>query len=125
MLRIPGLRRRFRAPELSSVEREVDDELRFHFEMRIQELVAQGMTPERARAEAERSFGDVARWRERLQSIDGEARRQDRRAERWTDVGRDLRLALRGLRRQPAFAATVAVTLALGLGANVTMFGIV
>ena len=35
MLRIPGIRRLFRAPELSSVEPEVDDELRFHFEMRI------------------------------------------------------------------------------------------
>ena len=104
MPRIPGIRRLFRAPELASVEREVDDELRFHFEERTRELVAAGLSPEAARAEAERSFGDVAGWRERLRRIDSDMRDAGRRAEWWGNAGRDLRLALRGLRRQPGFA---------------------
>ena len=51
---------------------------------------------------------------------------QDERGVRWLgDLGRDLRHAVRGLRRSPGFAASVALMLALGLGANTAMFGIV
>ena len=51
---------------------------------------------------------------------------QDGRGRRWLgDLGRDLRHAGRGLRRSPGFAASVALMLALGLGANTAMFGIV
>ena len=64
--RIPGLRRRFHAPELTDVGARVDDELAFHFQMRIEELVARGMSPDAARAEAERKFGAYEEARRRL-----------------------------------------------------------
>ena len=49
----------------------------------------------------------------------------DARGRRLDDLGRDVRLAVRGLRRAPGFAATVTLILALGIGANTTMFSIV
>ncbi|MBC7789002.1 MAG: ABC transporter permease [Anaerolineae bacterium] len=125
MPRFPGIHRMFRSREISSVEREVDDELSFHFAMRVQELIAKGLTPEAANAEAERAFGDVALVRASLQRMGREVRGRERRAEWWADTVRDVRLALRGIRRQPMFALTVVLTLALGIGANIAMFGIV
>ncbi|HEY9450939.1 MAG TPA: permease prefix domain 1-containing protein, partial [Gemmatimonadaceae bacterium] len=55
-----GIRRAFRlALRQQPVEQEVDAEIEFHLEMRAAELVARGMTPEAARAEARRRFGDT------------------------------------------------------------------
>ncbi|HEU4629284.1 MAG TPA: ADOP family duplicated permease, partial [Gemmatimonadaceae bacterium] len=126
MPRIPDLRRVFRLDVLSPrVEREVDDELRFHFAETVAALVADGMTPERARVEAERRFGEVPRYREELEAIERERRDMARRAARWEAVVQDLRHAVRGLARRPGFTLAVVVTLALGIGANATMFGII
>ena len=54
----------------ASVERAVNDELQFHFDMTLRELMANGMSADDARTEAERRFGDVQRTRERLATID-------------------------------------------------------
>ena len=109
----------------SSVDRDVDSELRFHFEERIADLIARGRTPAMARAEAEEEFGDPGVYRERLREIDH--RMQDRRRRtRWLEViGADLRYALRGMRRSPGLSATVILVLAMGVGANATIFGLV
>jgi putative ABC transport system permease protein len=116
-------RRRFRLPRSlrDLVGRELDEEVRAHLELRAEELEARGLSPEEARREARRRFGSVAELRR-------EARDRERvlRAREWLgDVGRDLRFALRGLRRSPVFAAASILTLALGLGATTAIYSVV
>ncbi|MFN8573523.1 MAG: ABC transporter permease [Gemmatimonadaceae bacterium] len=120
------LHRLFRlAKRRPAVEREVDDEIDYHLDATTRELIASGLDPTAARAEARRRFGDVERVRATLGAIDRDRVDHEVRAERWRDVSTDLWQAVRGLFREPAFTATVALTLALGIGANATMFGVV
>jgi len=85
MGRIPGLRRLMRVERGSAgIARAVDDELRFHFEMTVRELMNSGMNSDEARREAERRFGDVQRTKQRLAEIDRARIDQQRRAEWWS-----------------------------------------
>jgi len=98
------------------VERELDDELRFHFDQQVAENLAAGMTPEHARLAARRAIGGMAQIREEC---------RDARRTAWlTDFVRDFEYALRTLRRTPAFTVTVILTLGLGIGANTAIFSI-
>lgn len=108
-----------------SPEREVDEEIAFHFESRVAELVEGGLSPDDARRRAEAEFGDVDEVRRALMS--STRRRAARRAwsERLRDLGDDVGYVLRSVRRAPAFALTVATTLGLGIGATATMYGVV
>ena len=106
--------------------REVDDELAFHLESRVRDLVAQeGLSEEEAGARALAEFGDVER-------AGRELRRETRRAERGLRVGamldrvvRDMRFGARRLRRRPLFTVAAAVTLALGIGATTAIFSVI
>ena len=99
------------------VERELDDELRFHLEEQIARDVAAGMSPADARAAAQREFGGVDQIKE--------ACRDERRVAVFDHLTRDLRYALRALRREPGFSVVAIATIALGIGVATAMFAIV
>src|ERR1017187_4401466 len=104
---------------------DVRDELRFHLDAKVDELVAQGWRPDAARQEAERQFGDlraVETIGERLsEEMDGRRRRRDY----WDECAQDIRYALRTLRKDRGFAAITILILALGMAANTVVFSVV
>lgn len=106
-------------------ETEVDSELRFHLEKRIQANIAAGMTPEQATQAAIERFGDVAGVREECARLLAEDRKSNARREWLEDLGQDVRFAARAALRAPVFTALAVVTLALGIGANAAVFGVV
>jgi predicted permease len=123
--RIPGLRRLFRlAAGRSTVTDDVADELELHLALRAEELVQEGLTPDRARREAVRRFGDLATIRRSVIAIDREQERAVRRSEWFDSVLKDFRQAFRGLRRSPGFAIGTALTLGLGIALNTAIFSV-
>jgi hypothetical protein len=120
-----GIRRWFRLELLDHrrVESEVEDELRSHVEARAERLMAQGMSEGAARAEAERRLGGVARARAALTADAWEAHVQRGRREVMRGWRDDVRYASRSAFRERGYATVVIVTLALGIGANASMFG--
>jgi predicted permease len=120
-----GVRRLFRlARRRPSIDEEVADEVAFHLEMRAAELVERGLPPDAARAEARRRFGDTHQWSEAMSREDRERAAQHARVEWLGDLGQDLRYGVRSLRRAPLFSLLAVVTLALGIGANAAVFGV-
>lgn len=117
--------RRYRAFFRPNVAADVDDELRFHLEMRIADFERRGHSREEAERLARQRFGEVEAVREWLTRHDGQHQRHEVRLEIMDSLTQDVRYATRRLRQRPGFALTVILVLGLGIGAATTMFSAV
>jgi predicted permease len=100
-------------------EDELQDEIRAHLAMAIADRVRDGEDPEAARLAALREFGNVTRIRERTRRAWAGGWRS------WLlDLGQDVRYSVRLLRRSPAYTLVILIVLALGIGANISVFRI-
>jgi putative ABC transport system permease protein len=101
-------------------ERELDDEIRGHLALEIQQRIDRGESPQQARANALRQFGYLPQMRDEMRRV---------WYGRWYDMAealaQDMRVGFRSLLRAKGLAATVVITLALGIGANAAIFSVV
>jgi len=99
-------------------ERQMDDEMAFHLEMEARRLMREkGLSEDEARYAAKRAFGGVEHHKDAV---------RDERGTSWIeDLAQDARFGFRTLRRRPGFTTVAALTLALGIGASTTLFGVV
>lgn len=100
-----------------NVDQDIDAELQAHIDMRTEDNIADGMPPEQARRDALIRFGSPAATKERVASMDV--------ALIFESIWADIRFACRQLIRNPGFAVTAIVVLALGTGACVVFFALV
>ena len=109
------LKRRWRAlVHKDQLEQELDDELQFHLERQIEQNIKNGMTPDDARHEALKAFGNLIQSKEES---------RDARGVRWAEnVFQDVRYNGRLLLKNPVFTLVVVLTLALGISANTAIF---
>jgi predicted permease len=101
----------------AQVERELDRELRFHFDQQVEENMAKGMAAAEALAAARREFGGLAQIQEECRDM--------RRTNLVESMGNDLRYAIRTLGRTPGFTVVIVLTLALAIGANSAIFSVI
>lgn len=97
-------------------DRELEEEMAYHRGQKAQELQAEGMPSEAARHAARREFGNDMNLREQSRDIVGF----------WCETSlQDFRFAIRQLRKNPGFACTAVLMLALGMCASVSIFAFV
>src|SRR5262245_22289367 len=92
------------------LEAELDEDIRTHLQMAVEENLRRGMSPQDAESAARRSFGNVDHTKEIY--------RDQRGIPVYETFARDVRQTLRSFRRNPAFTLVAVLTLTLGIGAN-------
>jgi putative ABC transport system permease protein len=98
----------------SRFERDLDEEMRFHLETRMEDLVRSGLSRKEARRRAQIEFGSTEAYQERV--------RETRRINWFDDLAQDLGYGLRGLRKSPGLMLVAVLTLSLGVGASSWLF---
>jgi predicted permease len=123
----PGIRRllRLRPANITEERSEVDAEMQLHIDLRAEQLMGEGMEADAARGEARRMFVHSTETMNALYTIAENRNQRMRIQERWESWQQDVRYAARGLLRDPLLTVFIVVTLALGVGGNVTAFGLV
>ncbi len=97
-----------------SLENDMQREMQFHLDMAAQRNERRGVSPDAAKRQARLTFGSAEEFKE--------AGREVSRARLAENVLDDVRYALRGMRRAPAFSVTAVATMALGIGASTALF---
>jgi predicted permease len=100
-----------------TVQHELDEELQFHLDQKIEEGIASGLSPEEARFAARHAMGGLEQRKEET--------RDTWRVNWWTDFVDDVRYAVRSLARVPGMTVFVVITLAIGIGITAGTFSMV